>query len=87
MDGFCVPFSVKKESEFPAISAYGSYGGGFLFFDSENHRILSASIPGVGDYMGIRLLKVYVIMVLNGVTRSLYPRIQCQTNLICLIRT
>ncbi len=52
MDGFCVPFSVKKESEFPAISAYGSYGGGFLFFDSENHRFLSASIPGVGDYMG-----------------------------------
>ena len=49
MDGFCVPFSVKKESEFPAISAYGSYGGGFLFFDSENHRFLSASIPGVGD--------------------------------------
>ena len=32
MDGFCVPFSVKKESEFPAISAYGSYGGGYLFF-------------------------------------------------------
>lgn len=31
MDGFCVPFSVKKESEFPAISAYGSYGGGFCF--------------------------------------------------------
>ena len=29
MDGFCVPFSVKKGSEFPAISAYGSYGGGF----------------------------------------------------------
>ena len=44
MDGFCVPFSVKKESEFPAISAYGSYGGGYLFFDSENHRFLSASI-------------------------------------------
>ena len=54
MDGFCVPFSVKKESEFPAISAYGSYGGGFLFFDSESHCFLSASIPGVGDYMGNR---------------------------------
>ena len=51
MDGFCVPFSVKKESEFPTISAYGSYGGGFLFFDSENHRFLSASIPGYYDYM------------------------------------
>ena len=51
MDGFCVPFSVKKESEFPAISAYGSYGGGFLFFDSESHRFLSASIPGYYDYM------------------------------------
>ena len=31
MDGFCVPFSVKKESEFPAISAYGSYGGRLCF--------------------------------------------------------
>jgi hypothetical protein len=51
MDGFCVPFSVKKESEFPAISAYGSYGGGYLFFDSENHRFLSASIPSYYDYM------------------------------------
>lgn len=51
MDVFCVPFSVKKESEFPAISAYGSYGGGYLFFDSENHRFLSASIPSYYDYM------------------------------------
>ena len=51
MDGFCVPFSVKKESEFLAISAYGSYGGGYLFFDSENHRFLSASIPSYYDYM------------------------------------
>lgn len=52
MDGFCVPFSVKKESDFPTVSAYGSYGGGFLFFDSENHCFLNSSIPGVGDYMG-----------------------------------
>jgi len=51
MDGFCVPFSVKKESEFPAISAYGSYGRGFLFFDSDNHCFLGASIPGPMDYM------------------------------------
>ena len=51
MDGFCVPFSVKKESEFPAISAYGSYGGGYLFFDSENHRFLASSILGFSDYM------------------------------------
>ncbi|MBS5638917.1 MAG: hypothetical protein KHX00_14770, partial [Bacteroides sp.] len=45
------PFSVKKESEFPAISAYGSYGGGYLFFDSENHRFLASSILGFSDYM------------------------------------
>ncbi len=51
MDGFCVPFSVKKESEFPAISAYGSYGGSYLFFDSENHRFLASSILGFSDYM------------------------------------
>lgn len=52
MDGFCVPFSVKEGSQFPSISAYGSYGGGFLFFDSENHCFLKASIPGTFDYMG-----------------------------------
>ena len=51
MDGFCVPFSVKKGSEFPAISAYGSYGGGFLYFDSENHCFLSSSLPAYFDYM------------------------------------
>ncbi len=51
MDGFCVPFSVKKESEFPVISAYGSYGRGFLFFDSNNHCFLEASAPGAMDYM------------------------------------
>lgn len=51
MDGFCVPFSVKKESDFPMVSAYGSYGGGFLFFDSENHCFLRASVPGAMDYM------------------------------------
>ncbi len=52
MDGFCVPFSVKKKSEFPTISTYGSYRGGMLFFDSGNHCFLRSSIPGVNDYMG-----------------------------------
>lgn len=51
MDGFCVPFSVKKGSEFPIISTYGSYRGGMLFFDSGNHYFLKSSIPGVNDYM------------------------------------
>lgn len=51
MDGFCVPFSVVQESEYPVISAYGSYRSGFLFFDSENHRFLRASVPGFMDYM------------------------------------
>lgn len=51
MDGFCVPFSVKKGSDFPAISAYGSYSGGMLFFDPENHCFLRSFIPGVSDYI------------------------------------
>ena len=48
---FCVPFSVKKESEFPAISAYGSYGGGYLFLILKIIVSLASSILGFSDYM------------------------------------
>ena len=36
---------------FPFSRWFKKYGGGFLFFDSESHRFLSASIPGYYDYM------------------------------------
>ena len=51
MDGFCVPFSVIQESGLPVISAYGSYGKNFLFFDSENHCFLRSSVPNYMAYM------------------------------------
>lgn len=51
MDGYCLPFSVKQGSEFPVISAYGSYGTNYLFFDSENHRFLRATVPDWISYM------------------------------------
>lgn len=50
MDGFCVPYSVKKGTDFPLISTFGSYNGGLLFFDSENHCFLKASLPSAADY-------------------------------------
>lgn len=72
MDGFCVPFSVKKESEFPAISAYGSYGGGYLFLIL---KIIVFLLPLFWVlaiiWYRIRLLKIYVIMELNGLIRNL----------------
>lgn len=52
MDAFCVPYSVKSGNEYPAISAFGSYKGGLLFFDKVNHCFLNASLPGTFDYMG-----------------------------------
>lgn len=51
MDGFCVPYSMKKGTDFPLVSAFGSYRGGLLFFDSENHCFLKASLPTDMDYM------------------------------------
>ena len=41
----------KKESEFPAISAYGSYGGGYLFLILKIIVFLLPSILGFSDYM------------------------------------
>ena len=51
MDAFCVPYSVKSDNEYPAISAFGSYEGGLLFFDKVNHCFLNASLPSTFDYM------------------------------------
>lgn len=51
MDGFCVPYSIKKAGEFPSLSAYGCYGSNLLFFDGVNHRFLKTSAPGYVDYL------------------------------------
>lgn len=52
MDGFCIPYSIRKGEELPTISAYGTYGNNMLYFDATNHCFLKASaLSFPTDYM------------------------------------
>ena len=50
MDGFCVPFSVKRKVSFPPFPLMVRMEEA-ICFDSENHRFLASSILGFSDYM------------------------------------
>lgn len=54
MDGFCIPYSIRKGEEFPTISAYGTYGSNMLYFDVTSHCFFkSSALSYPMDYMYI----------------------------------
>lgn len=54
MDGYCIPYSIGEGDDFPAISAYGTYGDNMLYFDAVNHRFLKApALAYPDDFMYI----------------------------------
>lgn len=71
---------------FLLFPAYGSYGGGFLFFDSENHRFLSASIPGYYDYMMNRATQEIRNYGTKWSDQKPVSTCSMSDDLICLIR-